>query len=637
MPKARGPAKPVASPTSIADLMLPAPATPSPTKAQTPDTSEAPPTDGADTTPAPTFESEVSFNPRPPSEGRCATKLQAAWRGWYERTRDILEVKWFERERGYLHPTMSRLALFHRWHILPHRKNSANSSNRDDRRYGELYSEPQHHLDGNLGHPLYHSCSELNEHFLNVHGRPATQADFDAAIDADIQDFQEGLACRARALHACFTAQSESRYRTPDMAMRVAKHASDYGCDQEFGATDAPYFPRKTPQSIRDQRARDAEDAAWDAAADERRAAADDALTARWLQRPEAVVAARDAENALTARWIRDKRARDNNINNDDDNDNDSDNDNDNDNTTNEMSGPQLREPQAPTRDAGRGLLTEELDSTPLTIKHTRHIANDPLLLYQKPGRLAVRDHTTDQHHANPAHSGDGNNDDDDGIHHDGGSHGDGGSGTSAGYDNTHEKDDNDNDDNDDNNTEPEGDAPPPRAGATPRKKVNMKLNKQKLKRARAARAKKERAAEAAAATATAESRELAEAKALIERDRPEREALLRAERARYDALRAQATADVERRIRAAATGDGCSGPKDGGSDGRAAATGDGCSGPNDEDRDDNHGDNDNDGDGCDSDGYGPGEGYYPDGGYGYAEGLADVDAWEHAAELSHS
>ena len=50
-----------------------------------------------------------------------------------------------------------------------------------------------------------------------------------------------------------------------------------------------------------------------------------------------------------------------------------------------------------------------------------------------------------------------------------------------------------------------------------------------------------------------------------------------------------------------------------------------------------NHGDNDNDGDGCDSDGYGPGEGYYPDGGYGYAEGLADVDAWEHAAELSHS
>ena len=164
-----------------------------------------------------------------------------------------------------------------------------------------------------------------------------------------------------------------------------------------------------------------------------------------------------------------------------------------------------------------------------------------------------------------------------------------------------------------------------------------MKLNKQKLKRARAARAKKERAAEAAAATAAAESRELAEAKAFIERGRPKREALLRAESARYDALRVQATADVERRIRAAATGDGCSGPNDGGSDGRAAATGDGCSGPNDEDRDDNHGDNDNDGDGCDSDGYGPGEGYYPDGGYGYAEGLADVDAWEHAAELSHS
>ena len=69
----------------------------------------------------------------------------------------------------------------------------------------------------------------------------------------------------------------------------------------------------------------------------------------------------------------------------------------------------------------------------------------------------------------------------------------------------------------------------------------------------------------------------------------------------------------------------------------RAAATGDGCSGPNDEDRDDNHGDSDNDGDDCDSDGYGPGEGYYPDGGYGYAGDLADVDAWEHAAELSHN
>ena len=129
---------------------------------------------------------------------------------------------------------------------------------------------------------------------------------------------------------------------------------------------------------------------------------------------------------------------------------------------------------------------------------------------------------------------------------------------------------------------------------------------------------KKERAAEAAAATAAAESRELAEAKAAIERDRPEREALLRAERARYDALRVQATEDVERRI-------------------RAAATGDGCSGPNDEDRDDNHGDSDNDGDDCDSDGYGPGEGYYPDGGYGHARDLADADAWEHAAELPHN
>jgi hypothetical protein len=37
------------------------------------------------------------------------------------------------------------------------------------------------------------------------------------------------------------------------------------------------------------------------------------------------------------------------------------------------------------------------------------------------------------------------------------------------------------------NSTKEDG-APPPSAGATPRKKVNMKLNKQKLKRARAAR-----------------------------------------------------------------------------------------------------------------------------------------------------
>ena len=35
--------------------------------------------------------------------------------------------------------------------------------------------------------------------------------------------------------------------------------------------------------------------------------------------------------------------------------------------------------------------------------------------------------------------------------------------------------------------------------------------------------------------------------------------------------------------------------------------------------------------------GYGPGEGYYPDGGYGYAGDLADADAWEHASELSCS
>ena len=53
--------------------------------------------------------------------------------------------------------------------------------------------------------------------------------------------------------------------------------------------------------------------------------------------------------------------------------------------------------------------------------------------------------------------------------------------------------------------------------------------------------------------------------------------------------------------------------------------TRDGCSGPNDEDRDDNHGDSDNDGDDCDSGGYGPGEGYYPDGGYGHAKDLADA------------
>jgi hypothetical protein len=97
------------------------------------------------------------------------------------------------------------------------------------------------------------------------------------------------------------------------------------------------------------------------------------------------------------------------------------------------------------------------------------------------------------------------------------------------------------------------------------------------------------------------------------------------------DALRAQATADLERRDRAAVAGGGCSGPNGGGSGGQAAATGGGCSGPNDGDRDDNHGDSDNDGDVCDSDGYGPGEGYYPDGGYGYARGSADADAWEHA------
>jgi hypothetical protein len=43
------------------------------------------------------------------------------------------------------------------------------------------------------------------------------------------------------------------------------------------------------------------------------------------------------------------------------------------------------------------------------------------------------------------------------------------------------------------------------------------------------------------------------------------------------------------------------------------------------------------DGDGYDSDGYGPGEGYYPDGGYGCTSDLADADAWEYAAELSRN
>ena len=69
------------------------------------------------------------------------------------------------------------------------------------------------------------------------------------------------------------------------------------------------------------------------------------------------------------------------------------------------------------------------------------------------------------------------------------------------------------------------------------------------------------------------ESRELEgrPAKAFIERGRPKAEALLRAESARLDALRAQVVADLERRDRAAATGDGCSGPSGDGGDGRAA------------------------------------------------------------------
>ena len=105
--------------------------------------------------------------------------------------------------------------------------------------------------------------------------------------------------------------------------------------------------------------------------------------------------------------------------------------------------------------------------------------------------------------------------------------HGDGGTGTGAGCDNAHEKGD-----NDDNNTDPENGARPSSVGTTPHRKFNMKLNKQKLKRARAARAKK---------------------------DRPERQALLRAESARSDVLRVQAAAGLERRRRdrAAATGGG--------------------------------------------------------------------------------
>jgi hypothetical protein len=88
---------------------------------------------------------------------------------------------------------------------------------------------------------------------------------------------------------------------------------------------------------------------------------------------------------------------------------------------------------------------------------------------------------------------------------------------------------------------------------------------------------------------------------------------------------------------RAAATGDGCSGPRDDGGGGQAAATGDGCSGLNGEDRGDSHDDDDDDDDGCDSDGYGPGEGYYPDGGYEFASALAEASAWEYVEELTRA
>ena len=84
----------------------------------------------------------------------------------------------------------------------------------------------------------------------------------------------------------------------------------------------------------------------------------------------------------------------------------------------------------------------------------------------------------------------------------------------------------------------------------------------------------------------------------------------------------------------AAATGDGCSGPSDGGCGGRAAVTGDGHSGPNGEDHGDSHDDCDGD---LDSDGYGPGEGYYPDGGYEFASALAEASAWEYAEELTRA
>jgi hypothetical protein len=37
---------------------------------------------------------------------------------------------------------------------------------------------------------------------------------------------------------------------------------------------------------------------------------------------------------------------------------------------------------------------------------------------------------------------------------------------------------------------------------------------------------------------------------------------------------------------------------------------------------------------GCDTSHLGTGEGYYPDGGYGHARDLADIDVWEYATAV---
>ena len=94
--------------------------------------------------------------------------------------------------------------------------------------------------------------------------------------------------------------------------------------------------------------------------------------------------------------------------------------------------------------------------------------------------------------------------------------------------------------------------------------------------------------------------------------------------------------ARTRQRDRAAATGDGCSGPSDdpAAADRRLRPGRDGRSGLNDEDRGDSHDDGDGD---YDSDGYGPGEGYYPEGGYEFASALAEASAWEYAEELTRA